>query len=123
MPRRGCPRRTSLLLERPCGPCRVRRNRSNETGAAAGDDALGDRGTGRVQGILDASLLLLELRFAARADVDLSHAAGQLGETLLELLAVVVAVGAVDFRSNLVASALDVASWSRRLRPSRCCRR
>jgi hypothetical protein len=44
-------------------------------------------------GVLDAVLLLLELDLGGRADLDDGHAAGQLGETLLELLAVPVGVG------------------------------
>jgi hypothetical protein len=61
--------------------------------AAAGDDALLDGRAGGVQGVLDAGLLLLHLGLGGGADVDDGHAAGQLGQALLELLAVVVAGG------------------------------
>jgi hypothetical protein len=49
-----------------------------------------------VQGVLDAGLLLFHLDLGRGADVDLGHAAGELGEALLELLAVVVAGGRLD---------------------------
>jgi hypothetical protein len=62
--------------------------------AAAGEDALFDGGAGGVQRVLDAGLLLLHLDLGGGADVDLGDAAGELGEALLELLAVVVAGGA-----------------------------
>jgi hypothetical protein len=52
-----------------------------------------------VQGVLDAGLLLLHLDLGGRADVDLGDAAGELGQALLELLAVVVAGGGLDLAS------------------------
>ena len=85
--------------------------------AAAGDDALLDRRASRRDGVLDAVLLLLELDLGGRADLDHTHAAGQLGETLLELLAVPVGVGVLDLGLDLV----DAAGRPRRLR--RCRRR
>ena len=42
-----------------------------------------------MQGIVEAVFLLLHLDLAGCADVDDGHAFGQLGQTLLELLAVV----------------------------------
>ena len=59
--------------------------------AAAGEDAFFDGGTGGVQGVLDAGLLLLHFALGRGADVDLGHAAGELGDPLVELLLVVVA--------------------------------
>ena len=59
--------------------------------AAAGDDALFDRRAGGRERVLDAVLLLLQLDLGRRADLDDRHAAGQLGQPLLQLLAVVVA--------------------------------
>jgi hypothetical protein len=70
-----------------------RGNRAQVARAAAGDDALGERGAGGVERVLDAGLLLLEFGLGGGADLDLGHAAGELGEALLELLAVVVAGG------------------------------
>src|SRR5690606_7236279 len=60
----------------------------DEGGATAGDDALLDGRAGRRDGVLDAVLLLLELDLGVRADLDDADAAGELGEALLELLAV-----------------------------------
>jgi hypothetical protein len=56
--------------------------------------------------VLDAVLLLLELDLGGRADLDDGDAAGQLGEALLELLAVVVGVGVLDLGADLVDAAL-----------------
>ena len=64
--------------------------------AAAGEDAFFDRGAAGVQGVLDAGLLFLHGDFGGGADVDLGHAAGQLGQAFLEFLAVVIAGGVVD---------------------------
>ena len=58
---------------------------------AAWDDALFHGRAGRVQRVFDAGLLLLHLGFGRGADVDDGHATGELRETLLELLLVVVA--------------------------------
>src|SRR5439155_7314607 len=63
-----------------------RRDRLEERRATAGDEAFLDGRTGRREGILDAVLLLLQLDFGRRADLDHGHATRQLGETLLELL-------------------------------------
>ena len=75
--------------------------------AAAGEDAFFDRGAAGVQGVFDAGLLFLHRDFGRGADVDLGDAAGELGEALLELLAVVVAGGAVDLVLELLDAALD----------------
>src|SRR3712207_3010662 len=69
--------------------------------AAAGDDPLLDRGLGRGDGVLDAVLALLELHLGGRPDADDADAAGQLGEPLLQLLAVPVGVGALDLPADL----------------------
>jgi hypothetical protein len=78
--------------------------------AAAGDDALFHRGAGGVQGVFDAGLLLLHLDLGGGTDLDHGHAAGELGQTLLELLAVVVGGGLLDLGADLLAAALDVGS-------------
>ncbi len=67
--------------------------------AAAGQDAFLDRRAGGVQGVLDAGLLLLHVGFGLGTDRDDRHAAGQLGQPLLQLLAIVVAVGLLDLAS------------------------
>src|SRR5665647_2592758 len=69
----------------------------DESGAATGDDAL-----------LDAVLLLLELNLGVGADLDHADTTGQLGEALLELLAVPVRVGALDLGLYLVDTAGDL---------------
>ena len=80
---------------------------ADQRDAAAGHDALLDgRARGR-DGVLDAVLLLLELDLGGRADLDQRHAAGELGQALLELLAVPVGVGPVDLALDLVDAALD----------------
>jgi hypothetical protein len=81
--------------------------RAEQCDAAAGDDAFFDRRAGGVQGVFDAGLLLLHLRSRCGADVDLGHAAGQLGQPLLELLAVVVEVVVSISLANLIDPALD----------------
>jgi hypothetical protein len=63
-----------------------------QSDATAGNDALLDRSLGVADGILDAVLALLELDLGGRADLDDRDAAGQLGQPLLQLLAVVVRV-------------------------------
>src|SRR4029077_358407 len=85
-----------------------RRDRLQEGGAAAGDEALFDGRAGRRERILDAVLLLLELDLGGRADLDDRDAAGQLGEALLELLAVVVGGGVLDLGLDLAHAALDL---------------
>src|SRR4029450_7843697 len=73
----------------------------------AGDDALLDRRAGRGDGVLDAMLLLLELDLGGRADLDHADAAGQLGQPLLQLLAVPVGVGVLDLGLDLGHPAVD----------------
>src|SRR5439155_8650087 len=71
-------------------------------GAATRDDTLLDRGLGRGDGVLDTVLLLLELDLGGRADLDHRHAAGELAEALLELLAVPVGVALLDLATDPV---------------------
>ena len=58
--------------------------------------------------VLDAGLLLLHLRLGRRADLDHRHAADQLGEPLLQLLAVVVGSRLLDLRADLLDAPFDV---------------
>ncbi len=76
---------------------------ADQRNTAARHDAFFDRGTSGVQRIFHARLLFLHFHFGRSADLDQRHTAGQLGDTLLQLLAVVVAGGFVD----LLADALD----------------
>jgi hypothetical protein len=80
----------------------------HQGGAATGDHALLDGRTSGRDGVLDAVLLLLQLHLGGGADLDDGNAAGQLGQALLQLLAVPVRVGVVDLGLDLVDPALDV---------------
>ena len=81
---------------------------AQERDAAARHDAFLDRGAGGVERVLDAILLLLDLDFGRAADADHRDAAGELGEPLLQLLAVVVGGGLLDLRLDLIDAGLDV---------------
>src|SRR5262249_812496 len=76
--------------------------------ATARQDAFLDRCTGRVQRVVDAVLALLHLNLGRPADADYRDAARELGETLLQLLAVVVGGRLLDLRLDLVDPALDL---------------
>ena len=80
----------------------------DEDRTAAGDDALFHGGLRRVQSILDAQLLLLHLHLGGSSNLDDSHAAGQLGQTLLQLLTVVIGVGVLDLSADLGHASVDV---------------
>ena len=84
------------------------RDHAEQGGAAAGDDPLLGRGAGGVEGVLDAGLGLLHRGLGRRADADQGHAAGELGQPLLELLLVVLALGLLDLAAELVDPLLDV---------------
>ena len=75
--------------------------------AAAGHDALFQGRLRRALGVFDEELAFLHFGLGRGADVDLRHAAGQLRQPLLQLLAVVVAVGVLDFLANLLGPAVD----------------
>src|SRR5439155_22197252 len=87
--------------------------RAEQRDTATRDDALFHRGARGVHRILDPRLLLLQLHLGGRADADHRHAAHQLGEPLLQLLAVVVGGGLLDLRPDLLDAALDVGPLAR----------
>ena len=89
------------LLERDLGGLHQRH-------AATGDDALLDGRLRVADGVLDPVLALLELDLGGRADLDHRNAAGQLGQPLLQLLAVVVGVALLDLVADLVDPAGDL---------------
>ena len=60
-----------------------------------------------MQGVLHAGFLFLEFGFASRPDVDLGHASGEFGQTLLKLFAIVVGVGVFNFATNEIDAILD----------------
>ena len=71
-------------------------HRPEQRHAAARNDAFLDRRAGGVEGVVDAVLLLLHLDFGRAANPDHGNAARELGQTLLELLLVVVGGGLLD---------------------------
>ena len=84
------------------------RNHADQGHAATGDDPFFGRRPGRVQGVFDAGLGLLHVGLGRSTDANQSHAAGELGEPLLELLLVVLAVRLLDLAAKLIDPALDV---------------
>src|SRR5690606_22044479 len=80
-----------------------RADAANQGHSATGDDAFLDRRAGGVESVLDARLLLLHLRLGRGADVDHGDATGQLRETLLELLPIVVGGRILDLLADDVA--------------------
>src|SRR5713101_7718460 len=79
---------------------------------AAGHDAFLDRGAGGVHGVLDPSLLLLQLGLGCCAHLHHRDPAHQLGEALLELFLVVVRGGLLDLHADLLDAPLDVAGFA-----------
>src|SRR5204862_7171481 len=75
---------------------------------AAWHDAFLHGGTGRVEGVLDPILLLLDLDLGRAADANDRDATGELGQTLLQLLAVVVRGGLLDLRLDLADAGFNV---------------
>ena len=85
-----------------------RLGRAQQRDAAARQDAFLDRGAGRMHRVIDAILALLHLDLGGAADADHRNAARELGQTLLQLLAVVVRGGLLDLRLDLRYARLDV---------------
>ena len=107
------PSATRAATSAPSRPAPVR--------AATGDDALLDGRLGCRHRVLDGFLALLQVGLGGRADLDDRDAAGQLGQPLLELLAVPVGVRRLDLGAQLRLAALDGVLACRRRRRSRCC--
>src|SRR5438067_1155062 len=84
-----------------------RLDRVDQRDAAARNDALLERRPRGLQRVLDAVLLLLHLGLGRGADLDDGNAARELGQALLELLAVEVGVGVLDLRLQLLDPGLD----------------
>src|SRR5712692_6766015 len=76
--------------------------------AAARHDAFFNRRTGRMHRVINAILALLDFDFGRAADADHRDAACELGQTLLQLLTVVVRGGFLDLRLDLVDAGFDV---------------
>ena len=83
---------------------------------ATGHDPFLDRRLRGVHGVLDTGLLFLHFRLGGRADLNNGHAAHQLREPLLELLAVVVRGRLFDLRADLLDAAFDGRRRGRPLR-------
>ena len=78
---------------------------AQQSHAAAGHDAFFQGGLGGGLGVVEKILSLLHFGLGRGAHADLGHAAGQLGQPLLELLAVVIAGGRFDFLADLLGAA------------------
>ena len=84
--------------------------------AAARHDALFDGSAGGVERVIDAILLFLDFDLGGAADLDDGNAASQLGQTLLELLLVVVRGGLLDLgRLDFLKHTSDQSSCGQRL--------
>ena len=60
-----------------------------------------------MHGVFDASLLLFHLGLSRRAHLDDGHAADQLREPFLQLLAIVVRGGVLDLCADLLDATFD----------------
>jgi hypothetical protein len=76
--------------------------------ATARNDPFLDRGPRGVQRIFNAGFLLLHLHLGRGADMNDGDATGQFRQALLQLLAIVVRGGLVDFAPDLFHPALDI---------------
>src|SRR6185437_12539024 len=77
--------------------------------AAASHDAFFNSRAGCVQGVVNAVLLFLDFDLGRAADADNRDATGELGQTFLQLLLVVVRRGFLDLLLDLGNAALDLA--------------
>jgi hypothetical protein len=80
--------------------------------AAARHDAFFNRRAGRMHRVIHAILALLDFDFGRAADADHRDAARELGQTLLQLLTVVVRGGFLDRRLDLGNARLDVGLFA-----------
>ena len=83
--------------------------------AAAGNDTLFDRSASGVESVVDAILLLLHRGLGGSADLDERDTAGELGEALLELLAVVIGGSLFDLLLDELDAGLDVGALAETL--------
>src|SRR6267143_303519 len=81
---------------------------TQQSDAAARHDAFFNRSTGRMHRVINAILALPHFDFGRAADADHRDAARELGQTLLQLLTVVVRGGFLDLRLDLIDAGLDV---------------
>ena len=83
--------------------------------AAAGNDTLFNRSARGVESVVDAVLLLLHRGLGGSADLDERDTAGELGEALLELLAVIVGGSLFDLLLDELDAGLDVGALAETL--------
>ena len=74
---------------------------TQQSDAASWKNAFLDRRAGRVHGVIDAVLALLDLDLSGAADADHRDAASKLGQPLLQLLLVVIRCGLLDLHFDL----------------------
>src|SRR5262249_47197999 len=79
-----------------------------QRGPATGNDTLLDSSARGVHRVIDEILALLHLNLGGAADPDHRDAASELGQPLLQLLAIVVAGRLLDLLPDLASAALDV---------------
>src|SRR5712691_27481 len=82
--------------------------RAQQRNAAARQDTFLDRRAGCMHGVIDAVLALLHLDLGRAADAEHCDPAGELGQSLLQLLPVVVGGRFLDLRLDLGNASLDV---------------
>ena len=80
----------------------------NECNATTGDDAFFNGCLCITNCVFDPVLAFLEFNFSGCANLDHCNAARKFRQTLLQLLAVVVAVALVDLSANLVDATLNL---------------
>ena len=76
--------------------------------SAASDNALFHSGLSIPNSILDAVLAFLQLHLGGGANLDHGHTAGQLSQTLVQLLTVVFGIGVLDLGTDLVHPTLNL---------------
>ena len=80
----------------------------NQGDATAGNNPFRQSRRSRALGIIQQVLAFLHFGFGCRAHTDLSHATSQLGQPLLQLLAVVITLHRFDFTADLGDPSFDV---------------
>ena len=80
---------------------------SDQSDAAAWYDAFFQCGGCCALGVFQQIFPLLHFSFGDGTNVDLSHAAGQLGQTFLKFLTIVIAIGVFDLATDLVRAILN----------------
>ncbi len=79
------------------------------SGSAPRHDAFFDGGACRVHGILNASLLLLQLHLGGRAYLDYSHTSNKFRQALLQLFFIVIRRGLFGLHAELFDAGFDLA--------------